>query len=218
MKLDFESIKTDLERLRSAKKRPNVFGAESHGFQLNPPLPESAVIKFEKRHNILLPADYRRFLIELGNGGAGPYYGLFKLGEMDDSFDHARWKENDGFVGDLSEPFPHTAPWNDLTGEPECDEENEEEYDRQWNIFEKRYWNAANVDGAIPVCHLGCAYRQWLVITGPEAGNIWCDDRTDLKGLHPLSAKGKRRVTFYEWYRGWLDEAIQKLDIRKRRR
>jgi hypothetical protein len=24
------------------------------------------------------------------------------------------------------------------------------------------------------------------VVTGPEAGNVWCDDRADWKGLFPL--------------------------------
>jgi SMI1 / KNR4 family (SUKH-1) len=218
MTFDFESIKVDLERLRLAQKRPNVFGAESHEFKLNPPLSESAIIKFEKKYDIYLPQDYRRFLIEVGNGGAGPYYGFFKLGEMDDwRKEYRKWKENDGFMGDLSEPFPHTAPWNDLTGEPNYDEENEEEYELQMDAFEEKYWDPKNINGAIPICHLGCALRQWLVITGPEAGHVWCDDRADLKGLFPLTAPGKTRVTFYEWYRGWLDEAIQKLDARRRR-
>jgi hypothetical protein len=218
MKRDFDQIRIDLERLQSVNTPLKVFGAETHGFKLNPPLPEATVSRFESKYDIRLPADYRRFLTELGNGGAGPYYGLFKLGEMDSNFGYARWKENDGFVGDLSKSFPLTKPWNDLTGEPAYDESNEEEYERQLDEFEGRYWSTENINGAIPVCHLGCASRQWLVITGAEAGNIWCDDRADLKGLYPLTAPGKERISFYEWYRVWLDDALLKLDTRKRRR
>src|SRR5262249_18301515 len=117
MHVTFDAIRDGLERLRTVKRPPKVFGAGSHGFQLNPPLSESEVRKFEAKHRIRLPEDYRGFLIHLGNGGAGPYYGVFKLGEMDDSFDFRKWKEVGGFVGVLSKPFPHTAAWNDLTGE-----------------------------------------------------------------------------------------------------
>jgi hypothetical protein len=216
MKLDFEQIKVDLERLRSAKKPPKVFGAEEHGFNLNPPLSESEVSKFERKHCIYLPVAYRRFLIEVGNGGAGPYYGLFKLGEMDDGFGYKRWREKDGFVGVLSKPFPLTGAWNDLAGEPVYDESNEDDYERQVNEFEEKYWDTERISGAIPICHLGCAARQWLVVAGAEAGNIWCDERADLKGLYPLTAAGKRRVTFYGWYRGWLDDALLKLTAREK--
>ena len=38
---------------------------------------------------------------------------------MDDGHDLRPWQENDGFVGQLAEPFPHTSAWNDLTGNPD---------------------------------------------------------------------------------------------------
>jgi hypothetical protein len=192
---------------------------------LNPPLTPAVVRKFETRHGIALPADYRRFLIEVGNGGAGPVYGVFKLGEMDDGFEHKRWKAEGGFVGCLSHPFPHTEPWNDLTGDPEEseeyeeneeeeedeDEEDDEEYAKQAEEFAERYWNPANVNGAIPICHLGCAYRQWLVVTGPEAGHVWCDERADRGGLYPFSKGKAERMTFIQWYQAWLKDALRKL-------
>tara|TARA_Y100001934_G_scaffold243249_1_gene299685 strand:+ start:1119 stop:1328 length:210 start_codon:yes stop_codon:yes gene_type:complete len=64
------------------------------------------------------------------------------------------------------------------------------------------------LDGAIPICHLGCAQRQWLIVSGPERGNIWCDDRADNEGLSPLKKPQKKRITFFEWYREWLDDAL----------
>jgi hypothetical protein len=209
-----------LKRLRTSRRR-DTFGSEAHGFDLNPPLAESTVADFESRHRIHLPADYHSFLIHAGNGGAGPSYGVFKLGEMDSNWDFARWREDDGFIGNLSAPFPHTAPWNDLTGQPEYNESREsdpaweDEYTRQMETFDQHYWNPANVNGAVPICHLGCAYRQWLVISGPEAGHIWCDDRADYKGLYPLQLPGLDRVTFLEWYNNWLAEALAHLDSKR---
>ena len=54
------------------------------------------------------------------------------------------------------------------------------------------YWNATQVNGAIPICHLGCCLRQWLVVTGPEAGNVWDDVRADYAGFKPVQSKGER--------------------------
>lgn len=206
----FDAVRDGLERLRTAKRQPKVFGAEFHGFKLNPPVSEAAVRKFEVKHRIRLPEDYRGFLIHLGNGGAGPFYGVFKMGEMDDGFAFQKWKEGDGFVGVLSEPFPHTAAWNDLGGEPE-ETDDEEEYEKALEAFDERYWNPANVNGAIPVCHEGCAYRDWLIVTGPEAGHMWHDARTDQAGLRPISIGKKKRITFLDWYVHWLNEALAKL-------
>ncbi len=212
MNANYEMILHDLRRLRMAPVKPDVFGAESHRFRVNPPLTDEEVRGFERNHQFVLPPDYRAFITLVGNGGAGPYYGVFKLGEMDNGNNDAPWKENDGFVGTLSKPFPHTTPWNDLTGEPAYDEANEDEYEKQMDFFERNYFNPGMVNGAVPICHLGCSLRQWLVVTGPEAGNIWCDDRVDHKGLYPLQQVDAKRVSFIRWYRAWLDEALSRLE------
>lgn len=46
---------------------------------LNPPATEETVKSVEKHFGIDLPTDYRRFVLELGDGGAGPYAGLLPL-------------------------------------------------------------------------------------------------------------------------------------------
>jgi len=134
---------------------------------------------------------------------------MFKLGEMDDGFDFAPWGD---FVGQLSAPFRHADAWNDLTGMPDRNDMNEDAYE----AFEQRYYDTRLVDGAIPICHLGCALRQWLVITGSEDGNVWGDDRADHKGLYPLRATAHDRLRFFEWYRSWLDEVLARLDLWKK--
>jgi hypothetical protein len=97
---------------------------------------------------------------------------------------------------------------------PSCDEtwedtEREEQYEREYATWESKYWDNEKVNGAIPICHLGCATRQWLVVTGPEKGNIWNDFRADHEGLAPLHSAGQIRITFSDWYRTWLDEALK---------
>lgn len=56
-----------------------VFGSQSHQYQFKPRLINKDIQVFESRYNITLPSEYRNFLLEIGNGGAGPGYGLSGL-------------------------------------------------------------------------------------------------------------------------------------------
>jgi len=179
-----KTLARDLGRL--ARTRPHLFGSNGHRFVINEPLTETFVAKFEAQHGIVLPADYRWFITTIANGGAGPGYGVFRLGEMDEG----SWQEGDGFVGTLANPFPYTEAWNDLAA------------------GEARYF--APIDGAIPVCHLGCAIRIWLVVSGPEAGHLWQDDRANDGGWEPL---GPPRMRFLDWYRRWLNAGLRGEDV-----
>jgi hypothetical protein len=205
----FDIIIRDLLILAESGPGIGVFGEETHSFRVNATLSEREVSDFETQNGVQLPSDYRQFLVRVGNGGAGPYYGLFALGEADDGFDFGPW---DDFIGELSEPFPHDRPWNDIIDKPEY-KDDDEEFDTLIETFDQRYRDPRQVNGAIPICHLGCARRQWLVISGPEAGNIWCDDRADYKGIYPLQTPGQNRVSFFEWYRNWLDDACARLQL-----
>jgi hypothetical protein len=205
MDLDLHAVAAALCRLREA--RPSAFGSEGDAFQLNPALSDSEVSAFERDHKIVLPSDYRQFVTEVGNGGAGPFYGVFPLGFMDDNFDQCPWQENDGFVGTLSEPFRFQEEWNDLSGYPEADLMNrvETEYNRQIEQFEGKYWSSELMNGALPICHEGCALRIWLVVTGKQAGRLWEDRRSEYKGLRPVRLADGSAATFSEWYSEWLD-------------
>jgi SMI1/KNR4 family protein SUKH-1 len=211
--LDPTYIRESLHRL--ARARPKVFGAEGHRFKLNPPLSEVDVAQFENTHHIRLPEDYRRFITEIGNGGAGPYYGVFPLGYMDDQgFDLAPWDKPYGLVGDLAADFPHRESWNDLTGYPpaELADESEEEYERQLSAFEKRYYAASVMNGGFPICHMGCALRVWLIVTGEQRGRLLRDGRSENTGLSPILLKNGSRADFSGWYLEWLEDALALLN------
>lgn len=59
------------------------------------------------------------------------------------------------------------------------------------------------IDGAFPICHMGCAILIWLIVTGPEAGNVWMDDRSSDGGWMPL------RLTFLRWYERWIEKSLR---------
>lgn len=59
------------------------YGAERHHYEFAPVVPLSEVRDFEQRHSISLPEAYVEFLTQVGNGGAGPDFGLFSLEELE---------------------------------------------------------------------------------------------------------------------------------------
>jgi hypothetical protein len=91
-----------LRRLRAADTRFRVFGSKHHHYRLGPTLRERELAAFESENRIRLPNDYRRFLAVVGNGGAGPFYGLEPLST---------------FGRDLSQPFQITTATDALTDE-----------------------------------------------------------------------------------------------------
>lgn len=68
-----------VDRLRYLDKKQVVFGSSHHAYRFNPPLEKEQVDEFEYIHKVSLPVPYRRFITEVGNGGAGPYYGILPL-------------------------------------------------------------------------------------------------------------------------------------------
>lgn len=69
--------------LREADPAFRVFGSEVHRHRPATTLSEAEIAAFEAAHGIRLPDDYRAYLHDVGNGGAGPYYGIMPLAVFD---------------------------------------------------------------------------------------------------------------------------------------
>ncbi len=167
-----------------------------HRYRLEEPIAPDEVAAFERQHGITLPEDYKAFLTQLGNGGAGPDYGIFPLGEGEEQ---PLWPN---VLERLSETFQLNEAWNDrslgttsLGGTFTPDE---------------AYYSDAVMTGAIPIATKGCALDYWLVVSGPRAGEIWFDKRTDSEGVEPVLDADGRHLTFGPWYLNWLDQACAK--------
>ncbi len=193
-----------------ADARAPVFGAESHRFRLNPCLPEQDVVAFEERYGIRLPADYREFVTSVGNGGAGPYYGLFPLGCWDGERGGVEpWVQGKYPVGSLATPFPLVEKWNEPGSSPavvDADRAVREDPLEGGYFF--------SLDGAMPICHEGCGHMIWLVLTGAEAGRLWYDSRVSDAGLGPVLLADGSRAAFSSWYGAWLEKAVGALPAR----
>ena len=76
-------LRKQLKRAGEEDRDLSRFGADQHEYQLKPPASAEAVAAFEARFHVSLPDGYRNFLLWMGNGGAGPFYGLYSLGETE---------------------------------------------------------------------------------------------------------------------------------------
>jgi len=138
----FDSLKrlqANLDALRQQDRHFQLFGASQHHYQLNLPVTPQEVAAFEQKHGIVLPEDYRSFLLCLGNGGAGPDYGLFPPRE------YGRELEKLQEIS-LALPFLHQSSW-----QPDPQTLDAEALAEQHTYF-GNYW----VQGAMRMCHGGC--------------------------------------------------------------
>ena len=195
-------VKQSLSKLKALDKDYSVFGSSSHKYLFNAVLAESEIKTVENKYTIRLPEDYSRFLTEVGNGGAGPYYGLQTL--EDSLFIDLDYKREHEFLNP-SLPFLLTEKWNiEFTG----DYDNEQEH----HVFEEEYFKETRVNGLLRICNFGCGVSLNLVVNGEEYGNIWVDDRGNNGGIYPDPYFGQsERTQFPDWYVLWLNKSLSEV-------
>jgi hypothetical protein len=180
--------------------------------QLEPVLSNAEVREIETQIGIRLPDEYRSFLLQAGNGGAGPHYGLCPLRKTG-----GLW-EMDGdlaAVNDmnrLSSPFLHTEafhPSDFLPALPKAEDfETVHDYHRaieEWEQSRCRFIEE-QTSGLLYFCDIGCALRVALVVAGRARGQMRKDFTADHAGILPLFDDDGTPITFAAWYRGWLDD------------
>lgn len=205
---DADDLRRRIGRLAALPRAHEVFGAIGHHFTLGLRMTRAALSGFEDRNGLLLPDDFASFLTEVGNGGAGPGYGLFPLGMHDGPGDSLQpWDAY--LVGRPGRAFPHLQAWNLPAAElqPSVGLTGREE-DDWYEQHERVYFATKLIDGAIPLAHMGCAIRVYLVVTGPLAGQVWTDDRASDGGIYPCEP-----VRFIDWYLAWLADAERILGV-----
>ena len=77
-----EELRLLLKEAHAVDASSKEFGAQRHKYQWRSPASLGSVEKFEHEIGAALPKDYRDFLLQAGDGGAGPYFGLFSLEDV----------------------------------------------------------------------------------------------------------------------------------------
>jgi hypothetical protein len=216
---DWSDVGERLARLAAEPDAGKIFGSGGHGWRLEPPLSAAELREVEGQSRTELPGEYRSFLLAAGRGGAGPAYGLFPLRHVD-----GRWSwEGDGAdltdLDTLTQPFPHVQAFNPAEGLPDPPDEEDYDSEEAFNAAEDAYWEKhdqvvyrpEHSIGLLYLCHLGCALREALVVSGPARGQMWADDTADDGGFRPLLDDDGTPLGFARWYRRWLDDAEAQL-------
>ena len=181
-------IRRKLPEAKARDKRLAVFGARKHRYELRPPVDRDDVAAWEVAAGVELPEGYKAFLTRIGNGGAGPFYGLFSLGE---------WEDAGSPTGKPSFwPGISQAEWDAVAAD--FDETGTDEaWDRLWQ-------------GCIYLGHQGCGQYHLLIIDGEHRGRVV---NIDEEGVMPVFAF---ETSFLDWYERWLDEVIDGTLLQKR--
>jgi len=212
-----ERIQEKLKHLRQRDTTYQVFGANRHGYRLNSCLSLEQLDALEQRYHLSLPEEYQLFLQYIGDGGAGPYYGIYPIEQalqetFEDQLDDSPIKGPDYF----QQPFmpPSSAKMTEEQG--------------THSFF-----------GLLRIAEIGCDGYCYLVVSGEERGTIWTDWEdiwlspeygrapsslrlippqvwNCLDGQHNnqfvdylLSPTYSHRLTFFQWYEDWLDKELR---------
>lgn len=189
-----------LNRVQRMDSMYENFGASGHHYRLNPPVQASFVRRVEECFGFLLPEDYFRFITEVGDGGAGPDYGIKPFAELlnkgEDAHAEKFWEE---YRNSLAHPFAPRRMKADEVEEYAI--ATREAYDRdpdRYYIYEKpEPYDLCNTDGFYV---LGTHGGQWdfgLVTSGERRGQVF---DTDNEGAYAFVAH-----SFEEFYQKWLD-------------
>lgn len=183
-----------VEQAGKVDRARKVFGAKSHGYRLKPVAPIEKIERFEEKYQVVLPPEYRFFLTQVGDGGAGPFHGLYSL---DKAEAYHQYPENMKKSAWIDQKLTKEE-WLEVMTEPvdATREEDDLAYDRSMELVHS---------GIQLIGTQGCTYDNLLMLNGAEAGKVVYID-WNLDPEWPPALTGQ---TFLEWYESYFKEIIR---------
>jgi hypothetical protein len=196
--LNQEAVLQILSAAAKADSAYELFGSAKHKYQLRPPLEMAKVRAIEETYHISLPEDYLHFITQIGDGGAGPDYGLYPFADF----------EKHNSPQNIRKPFfPHLASpeelkntsidprvYERLQGKVFCYPESEEDGD-EW-FYE---------DGFLVLGTKGCQYDFIMPLQGEHRGKIF---ENDYEASFIFLAD-----SFTQFYTEWLADIAEQKSI-----
>jgi hypothetical protein len=198
-----DRIRRKLADLKAADPEFRCFGAYMHQYRLGPTLSEDKLRNAEAYYGVKLPSDIRTFLAFIGNGGAGPGYGLERFGTprmlpksrpkpIEVSVKYSAAGVNypvKTFVHRFATMYwagirrlakdrgllSRPCPLRKTVQRSEMEVPKDNQAYEQW---EREVWNRFD-DGMLDLANYGCGMAAKLVITGRRQGTVWVADQCD---------------------------------------
>ena len=204
-----------LRKTKCIDTKYEMFGASKHRYRLNSPLKESFVHRIEEKYGFTLPEDYFRFITKIGDGGAGPAYGINPF--IDFIIENKTYNKNYPYVDKYIESYRHSlakpfTPRQMMSDEVEdyaiatikAYEQNPENY----FIYETSDDNdLCDTNGFFVLGTHGCQWDFGLITAGEKRGQIF---DTDNEGAYGFVA-----ASFDEFYQNWLEEISDTENFKK---
>lgn len=200
-----EEVLAILNEAHRMDENCEMFGASKHQYLLNPPIRKSFVRGVEERYGFRLPEDYFYFITEVGDGGAGPDYGIISFAELVEQKTDPR---AEAYAADyrrsLAKEFTPRPMRADEVDEyaivaKKYYEENPEQY-FVYDEFDDD--DLCITNGFFLLGTHGCQWDFGMVISGERRGQIFDMDNEGAYGFVACS--------FAEFYQNWLDRISDK--------
>lgn len=143
----WQDFKGKLIALRRLDKQCQAFAADEHRYQFGYLVTPALLERIEKKLHFTLPEQLRQFYITVGNGGAGPYYGLQKIEAL---YDY-----------EATKPYPGVEALMALR------RGNDED-----PLDESLSLNQEDLSGLMPILFEGCGHEVCLITNGEKSGRI----------------------------------------------
>lgn len=195
-----EEVRKILAQAERIDSKYEMFGASKHQYKLNPPVDTEFVHMVEEKYHFKLPEDYFQFITQVGDGGAGPDYGIMPFGNflmMGKSPGVEKFKE--AYRLSLANSFtPRPLMSHEVEYYAIATREAYEQNPGEYFVYEKADDNdLCDTDGFLELGTHGCQWDFGLIISGKMRGQIF---DTDNEGAYGFVA-----YSFDEFYQNWLD-------------
>lgn len=161
-----------------------VFGSDKHSFKINPPVTPDQIIEHERKYQFNFPEGYRRFILEVGDGGAGPFHGIKRqftaAGLLHEEAKHFHRESI------YQTPCPADEGWQNIVIGPDIGEGDDAIY-RHGNMV---------------IFEVGCGIDGVLVLNGLMTGAVCITDH----GLTPYSFW--EPPLFLDFYEAWQEAVL----------
>ena len=169
-------IKGKVMRLKQLLSEKSQYVKTIENFQYLP-LEESNLEAFEKKHQVILPTGFRNYLLQIGNGGLGPDYGIYPMPSTQN-------------LEGINQPWVDPNAYNAM---------GEDDFGTSLG----QTLIKASRKGILYISDRGGGFSTFLVITGPNSGEVWYDKTVTDEGF-ALAAED-----FLLWYEDWVDRSIE---------